>query len=90
MMLLRYFKWVLLGVGQAGKRDTNESGTQELLAWPLLRIRCIRKGWHFLQAFPKNRISWADCRMNRPFSNWLERSSHPFNPRPGFTGLMPE
>jgi hypothetical protein len=79
MMLLRYFKWVLLGVGQAGKRDTNESGTQEL-----------RKGGNFFQAFPKNRISWAYCRMNRSFSNWLERSSHPFNPRPGFTGLMPE
>jgi hypothetical protein len=42
---------------ESGKRGNNESGTQEL-----------RKGWHFLQAFPKNRISWADCRMKSPSS----------------------
>jgi len=77
--VLRYFQWVLQGVGQARKRDNNESGTQEL-----------RKGGNFFQAFPKNRTSWIDCRMNHPFSNWLERAGHPFNSRPGFTGLMPE
>jgi hypothetical protein len=27
---------------------------------------------------------------NRPFSSRLEREGHPFNPRPGFTGLMLE
>jgi len=78
-VVLRYFQWVLLGVKQAGKRDTNESGTQEL-----------RKGENFFQAFPKNRISWADCRMSHPFSNWLERAGHPFNPRPSFTVPMSE
>jgi hypothetical protein len=50
----------------------------------------LRNGWNFFQAFPKNRISWADCRMNCPFSNWLERACHPFKPRPGLTALMPE
>jgi hypothetical protein len=29
---------------QVGEDETEEkNGTQELLAWPLLRIRCIRK-----------------------------------------------
>jgi hypothetical protein len=32
----RCFQWVK-------KEDRGKSGTHELLAWPLLRIRCIRK-----------------------------------------------
>jgi hypothetical protein len=30
-LALRYFEWVLQGVEEAGKRDNNESGTQELM-----------------------------------------------------------
>jgi len=29
-LVLRYFQWFFQGVGQAGKMDNNESGTQEL------------------------------------------------------------
>jgi hypothetical protein len=30
--VLRYFQWVLQGVGEAGKRHNNKSGTQEGMA----------------------------------------------------------
>jgi hypothetical protein len=55
-----------------------------------IRNSGTQEGRVLFQAFPKNRISWADYRMYRPFSNWFEKAGHPFNTRPGCTGLMPE
>ena len=74
--VLRCFRWVLLGVEQAGKRDNNESGTQEVMT--------LSSGIFKAQVF------LGRLKDEPPFSSWLGRAGHLFNPSPGFTGLMPE
>jgi hypothetical protein len=44
----------------------------------------------FFRHFQSTGFLGQIAERNRPFSNWLEMAGHHFNPRPGFTGLMPE